>query len=72
MTRGLVDELRARGIGLHVWSVKEPEEMRRFVAAGVDNILTDDPATLAALLREMDSLSLAEQILIAFQYRVAP
>ncbi|HZO81811.1 MAG TPA: glycerophosphodiester phosphodiesterase [Candidatus Binataceae bacterium] len=38
------------GVEVHVWTVNELAEMRALLALGVDGILTDYPARLAALL----------------------
>ena len=35
---------RAAGLAVHVWTVNEPEEIRRFRSMGVDAIFTDYPA----------------------------
>lgn len=37
----LVDAAHAHGVEVHVWTVDEPDDMRRLVAAGVDGIVTD-------------------------------
>lgn len=39
----LVKKLHARGRRVHVWTVNDPEDMRRLRALGVDGIFTDDP-----------------------------
>lgn len=39
----LVEKVRAAKLKLCVWTVNEPEEIRRFAALGVDGITTDDP-----------------------------
>lgn len=38
------------GVEVHVWTVNELDQMRALLALGVDGILTDYPARLAALL----------------------
>ncbi len=40
-----------RGLFMHVWTVNEPEEMRRLLALGVDGIMSDFPARLEAVVR---------------------
>jgi glycerophosphoryl diester phosphodiesterase len=35
-----------------VWTINEPEQMRRLISAGVDGIMTDYPDRLVAVLRE--------------------
>lgn len=39
----LVEQVRGAGLQLFVWTVNQPEEIRRFAALGVDGITTDDP-----------------------------
>lgn len=43
--RRFVDACTRRGIAVHVWTVNEPDEMRRLLSIGVDAIITDDPAS---------------------------
>lgn len=37
----LIDAAHRAGVEVHVWTVNDPERMRRLVAAGVDGIITD-------------------------------
>ncbi|WP_106766140.1 glycerophosphodiester phosphodiesterase [Paenibacillus faecalis] len=46
-----VEEARACGIVYHPWTVNEPEEMKRLIAAKVAGIITDYPDMLNELLR---------------------
>jgi len=39
------------GVAVHVWTIDEPEEMRRLLALGIDGIMTDRPSVLASVLR---------------------
>ncbi len=41
---------RAVGVLLDTWTVDEPDVMRRFAAAGVDALITNDPALALATL----------------------
>ncbi len=49
-------ETVARGkrvnVGMHVWTINDPEEMRLLIDFGVAGIITDDPKTLATTLAE--------------------
>lgn len=51
VTPQLVRACRRLGIGIWAWTANEPADWRRLVTAGVDAILTDDPAGLQAFLQ---------------------
>lgn len=55
---------RRLGYELHVWTVNDPRAMSRFIDMGVDNIITDRPATLARLLEERAELGQAERLVL--------
>ena len=61
-TSDLVRRAHAAGKEVHVWTVNNPEVMLRMIERSVDNVITDDPATLARVMRERRSLSTAEQL----------
>lgn len=42
-----VEAAHSLGLAVHVWTVNEPNSMRRLVETGVDGIVTDLPTTLA-------------------------
>ena len=48
-----VAEAHARGLQVHVWTVNEPEDMRRLIGLGVDCIMTNTPDVLARVKKEM-------------------
>ena len=41
-SKQLQGELADAGIKLFIWTVNEPDEIRRFVELGVDGIVSDD------------------------------
>jgi len=52
VTRAFVDHAHAYGIQVHVWTVNAADEMAQLLDLGVDGIVTDLPARLAALIRQ--------------------
>lgn len=61
-TVALIDQARAAGKQVHVWTVNTPEAMLRMIERDVDNIITDDPATLVRVMRDRNALSPQEQV----------
>jgi len=51
VTRDFVAHAHAHGLAVHVWTIDEPDAMRSLLALGVDGIVTDFPARLAAVIR---------------------
>jgi glycerophosphoryl diester phosphodiesterase len=52
VTRDFVAHAHAHGLVVHVWTINEPDEMRALLALGIDGIVSDFPARLAAVIRE--------------------
>ncbi len=50
VTPRLLRSARQAGLPVLVWTVNQAQDMERLLALGVDGILTDDPATLSAVL----------------------
>jgi glycerophosphoryl diester phosphodiesterase len=61
-TPELIRRAHAAGKAVHVWTVNQPEVMLRMLERGVDNIITDDPARLAQLIRDRAALDRAERL----------
>jgi len=53
LTPGFLREAHRRNIPVHVWTVDDPESMRRLLSMGVDGIQTDRPDLLAPIMTEM-------------------
>ncbi|MEZ5170410.1 MAG: glycerophosphodiester phosphodiesterase [Acidimicrobiia bacterium] len=49
---GVVDHARDLGLALRPWTVNDAGDLRRFLAAGVDAVITDRPADAVALRNE--------------------
>ncbi len=63
-TRNLIASAQAQGKEVHVWTINEPREMSLMIDRGVDNIITDLPGELVALLEERSQLSAVERFLL--------
>jgi glycerophosphoryl diester phosphodiesterase len=61
-TASLVDQARAAGKEVHVWTVNRPEVMLRMIERDVDNVITDDPAALVRVMHDRNGLSPSEQV----------
>ncbi len=53
LTPAIVREAHRRNIPVHVWTVDDPDDMRRLLSWGVDAIQTDRPDVLASVLTEV-------------------
>ena len=56
---------RRAGLATHVWTINDPDDMATMLDYGVDNIITDEPTTLRALVNERATRSDAELPLLA-------
>jgi glycerophosphoryl diester phosphodiesterase len=48
--QAFVQQLRARGLGFHVWTIDEPADAEHFRRLGVDSITTNRPAAIREAL----------------------
>lgn len=55
VTPRFIATAHAAGLEVHVWTIDEPDEMRRLLALGVDGIMTDRPELLRDVLIERGS-----------------
>jgi glycerophosphoryl diester phosphodiesterase len=51
VSRTAVERAHAAGAAVWAWTVDDPAEVERLVNAGVDALITNDPAMLTATLR---------------------
>ncbi len=52
VTKEFVQQAHANNKEVHVWTVNDPDDMRRLIALGVDNIITNYPNILKEVLTE--------------------
>ena len=52
ITPAVVETAHHAGLQVAAWTINEPEQMRRLIAAGVDGIITDYPDQLFSVLRD--------------------
>jgi glycerophosphoryl diester phosphodiesterase len=52
VTPDLVKKAHDAGLQVVSWTINEPDQMRRLIAAGVDGIMSDYPDRLVSVLRE--------------------
>ncbi|MHC4939668.1 MAG: glycerophosphodiester phosphodiesterase family protein [Planctomycetota bacterium] len=61
---------RAAGMETHVWTVNDRSMMHRMIERGADNIITDVPATLRAVIDARAEMSDVELLLLALGHRL--
>ncbi len=55
VTRRFVQRARRHGIGVFVWTVNEPGDMRRLLGLGVDGLISDFPGRARRIVDERDA-----------------
>lgn len=53
VTRSFVGAAHRRNVQVHVWTINDPDEMRRLLDMGVDGIMTDRPDLLLEIVGEL-------------------
>jgi glycerophosphoryl diester phosphodiesterase len=54
ITSAVVEKAHHAGLQVVAWTINEPEQMRRLIAAGVNGIITDFPDRLISVLHEQN------------------
>jgi glycerophosphoryl diester phosphodiesterase len=70
-TDALIARATARGMEVHVWSIKEMAVVSVLTDRGVANIITDRPAQVRATLEEIGRLNPLERILLRARNELA-
>ena len=52
VTSSVVEKAHRAGLQVVAWTINDPEQMRRLIAAGVNGIITDFPDRLLSVLSE--------------------
>ena len=52
VTRGFVRRCHEAGVGVHVWTVNRPAEMRQLLELGIDGLISDFPAIARRIVEE--------------------
>lgn len=57
VSRAVVEEAHAHGLFVYPYTVNDPDDMVRLLAAGVDGMITDAPDRLDVVLRQMRTVA---------------
>ena len=63
----LISSAHSRDKQVYVWTVDDPSTASLMIDRGVDNLITNDPATIVRVLQDRQALSNAERILLRFR-----
>lgn len=68
VTPSRLTRVRRHDQQLHVWTINDPMQMRRFLDIGVDGIITDRPDVLTDIIQERAAMSRPELWLMRFRH----
>ena len=68
----LIGSAHAAGKEVYVWTIDDPTEMSAMIDRGVDNIITNVPATMVEVLEERSQLTDAQRVLLRFRNLYVP
>jgi glycerophosphoryl diester phosphodiesterase len=55
VNEGMVERMHRHGAGVFAWTVDDEDEMRRLIACDVNGIVTNRPAALAEVIRDLQA-----------------
>jgi glycerophosphoryl diester phosphodiesterase len=55
VNEGMVERMHRHGYGVFAWTVDDEDEMRRLIACDVNGIVTNRPAALAEVIRDLQA-----------------
>ncbi len=55
VNEGVVERMHRHGHGVFAWTVDDEDEMRRLIACDVNGIVTNRPAALAEVIRDLQT-----------------
>ena len=63
----LVQEIKEHHFDVYGWTVDEPERILELIEMGIDGVITNDPRTLARIIKRYQALSPAQRSLVSFR-----
>ncbi len=63
-TPGFVRHAKAAGKQVYVWTVNDPVSLSRMMSAGVDGVITDEPAMARQVMEQRGQMSPVERLLV--------
>ncbi len=59
VNEGMVERMHRHGYGVFAWTVDDEDEMRRLIACDINGIVTNRPAALADVIRDLQASTVA-------------